>query len=142
MKKFAAILLTLALVLSLSAVAFADTFVANDCYCEAGYEGDVYNCVAMTLTLNEDGTFVLVDNTSIVHNSYKVVTNWFTTVKGTYTVVSDEEGVLTVELNAESAIHVMNGSVETSEEDPEMLEDYAGMVVECDTDTFSLTVQD
>lgn len=140
MKKFAAIVLTLALVLSLSAVSFADTFVGNTVYCEAGYENDVYNGVANVLTLNEDGTFVLVDNTSIIHNSYKVVTNWFTTVTGTYEVTEEEEGVMVVVLHAESAIYVMNGSVTTSEEDAELLEDYIDMEVECDTNTFSLTI--
>lgn len=141
MKKFAAILL--ALVLALSCVsALADTFVSNSVYCEAGYEGDVYNAVAMTLTLNEDGTFVLVDNTSIVHNSYVVVTNWFTTVTGTYEVVEEEEGVKVVKLTAVSGIHVMNGSVETSEEDAEMLEDYQGLECECDGNTFALTVNE
>lgn len=140
MKKVTAIILTLALVLSLSAVCFADTFVGNTVYCEAGYENDVYNGVANVLTLNEDGTFVLVDNTSIIHNSYKVVTNWFTTVTGTYEVTEEEEGVKVVVLHAESAIYVMNGSVTTSEEDAEILEDYIDMEVECDTNTFSLTI--
>lgn len=140
MKKFAAVLLALTLVLSLSGAAFADTFVANSVYSEAGYEGDCYNGVANVLTLNEDGTFVYVDNTSIIQASYVVVTNWFTVVTGTYEVVSEEEGVLTVAITAVSATYIMNGSVTTSEEDAEIMEDYAGLTFECDTDSFSLTV--
>ena len=36
----------------------------------------------------------------------------------------------------------MNGSVTTSEEDPELLEDYAELTVECDNDTFSVVVNE
>ena len=138
MKKFVAILV--AMVLCLSCVsAMAETFVSNTVYAEAGYEGDCYNGVANVLTLNDDGTFLLVDNTSIIQASYIVVTNWFTTVTGTYTAEEDD-GVLVVTLNGTEAVYVMNGSATTSEEDPEILEDYVGMEVECDTETFALTI--
>ena len=138
MKKFVAILV--AMVLCLSCVsAMAETFVSNTVYAEAGYEGDCYNGVANVLTLNDDGTFVLIDNTSIIQASYVVVTNWFTKVTGTYTAEEDD-GVLVVTLNGTEAVYVMNGSATTSEEDPEILEDYVGMEVECDTETFALTI--
>lgn len=139
MKKIAAILLALVLVLSVSAC--AETFVSNTVYCEAGYENDVYNGVAVVLTLNEDGTYTMIDNTSIIHNSYAVVTNWFTTITGTYEVTEEEEGVKVCALTPVSAIYVMNGSVTTSEEDAEILEDYVDMVVECDTNNFALSIQ-
>ena len=138
MKKFVAILV--AMVLCLSCVsAMAETFVSNTVYAEAGYEGDCYNGVTNVLTLNDDGTFMLIDNTSIIQVSYIVVTNWFTKVTGTYTAEEDD-GVLVVTLNATEAVYVMNGSATTSEEDPEILEDYVGMEVECDTETFALTI--
>lgn len=138
MKKFVAILV--AMVLCLSCVsAMAETFVSNTVYAEAGYEGDCYNGVTNVLTLNDDGTFVLIDNTSIIQASYVVVTNWFTKVTGTYTAEEDD-GVLVVTLNGTEALYVMNGSATTSDEDPEILEDYVEMEVECDTETFALTI--
>jgi len=142
MKKFAALLLAVAMLLSLSAVSFADTFLDNSVYAEAGYEGDCYNGVAVVLTLNEDGTFTLIDNTSIIQAQYNVVTNWFTVVTGTYEILSEEEGVLTVQITVVDAYYVMNGSVTTLAEDAEIAEDYAGLQFECDTDTYALTVLD
>ncbi len=138
MKKIAA--LVLALILALSCVsALADTtYVGNTVYCEAGYENDVYNGVAKVLTLKDDGTFQLIDNTSIIHNSYKVVTNWFYIVTGTYEITSDEDGTLEVTLHGTDVTYVMNGSVTTLAEDAELLEDYAELTVECDNDTFAV----
>ena len=136
MKKFAALVLALIMSLSIVSALAETTYVGNTVYCEAGYENDVYNAVAKVLTLKDDGTFLLVDNTSIVHNSYKVVTNWFYFVKGTYEITSDEDGTLEVVLHGEDVTYVMNGSVTTLEEDPDLLEDYEELTVECDNDTF------
>ena len=136
MKKIAALVLALILSLSIVSALAETTYVGNDVYCEAGYENDVYNAVAKVLTLKDDGTFFLVDNTSIVHNSYKVVTNWFYFVTGTYEITSDEDGTLEVVLHGEDVTYVMNGSVTTLEEDPDLLEDYEELTVECDNDTF------
>ncbi len=137
MKKIAA--LVLALVLALSCVsALAETYFGNTVYCEAGYENDVYNGVAKVLHLYEDGTFELVDNTSIIHNSYVVVTNWAYIVTGTYVVDSDEDGTKEVTLTGTHVTYIMNGSVTTSEEDAELLEDYAELQFECDSESFSL----
>ena len=136
MKKIAALVLALILSLSIVSALAETTYVGNTVYCEAGYENDVYNAVAKVLTLKDDGTFLLVDNTSIVHNSYKVVTNWFYFVKGTYEITSDEDGTLEVVLHGEDVVYVMNGSVTTLEEDPDLLEDYEELTVECDNDTF------
>ena len=136
MKKIAALVLALILSLSIVSALAETTYVGNTVYCEAGYENDVYNAVAKVLTLKDDGTFLLVDNTSIVHNSYKVVTNWFYFVKGTYEITSDEDGTLEVVLHGEDVTYVMNGSVTTLEEDPDLLEDYEELTVECDNDTF------
>lgn len=138
MKKIAALVLALILSLSIVSALAETTYVGNTVYCEAGYENDVYNAVAKVLTLKDDGTFLLVDNTSIVHNSYKVVTNWFYFVKGTYEITSDEDGTLEVVLHGEDVTYVMNGSVTTLEEDPDLLEDYEELTVECDNDTFSV----
>ena len=137
MKKIAALLLTVALLLSCVS-ALAETYFGNDVYCEAGYENDVYNGVAKVLHLYEDGTFELVDNTSIIHNSYKVVTNWAYIVTGTYTVDAEEDGVKEVTLTATAVTYIMNGSVTTSEEDAELLEDYVGIQFECDSESFML----
>ena len=136
MKKIAALVLALILSLSIVSALAETTYVGNTVYCEAGYENDVHNAVAKALTLKDDGTFFLVDNTSIVHNSYKVVTNWFYFVKGTYEITSDEDGTLEVVLHGEDVTYVMNGSVTTLEEDPDLLEDYEELTVECDNDTF------
>jgi len=136
MKKIAALVLALILSLSIVSALAETTYVGNTVYCEAGYENDVYNAVAKVLTLKDDGTFFLVDNTSIVHHSYKVVTNWFYFVKGTYEITSDEDGTLEVVLHGEDVTYVMNGSVTTLEEDPDLLEDYEELTVECDNDTF------
>ena len=132
MKKTAAILIALVMILSaFGASASADTtYVGNSVYCEAGYENDVYNGVAKVLTLKDD--------TSIIHNSYAVVTNWFYFVTGTYEITSDDEETLEVVLTGTEVTYVMNGSVTTSEEDEELLEDYAELTVECDNDTFSV----
>lgn len=138
MKKFAVLVLALIMSLSIVSALAETTYVGNTVYCEAGYENDVYNAVAKVLTLKDDGTFFLVDNTSIVHNSYKVVTNWFYFVKGTYEITSDEDGTLEVVLHGQDVTYVMNGSVTTLEEDADLLEDYAELTVECDNDTFSV----
>ena len=139
MKKIAALLLTIALLLSCVS-GLAETYFGNTVYCEAGYENDVYNGVAKVLHLYEDGTFELVDNTSIIHNSYVVVTNWAYIVTGTYTVDSDEDGTKELTLNGTAVTYIMNGSVTTSEEDAELLEDYAELKVEVDAESFSLKV--
>ena len=60
MKKIAALLLTIALLLSCVS-GLAETYFGNTVYCEAGYENDVYNGVAKVLHLYEDGTFELRD---------------------------------------------------------------------------------
>ena len=137
MKKIAALLLTIALLLSCVS-GLAETYFGNTVYCEAGYENDVYNGVAKVLHLYEDGTFELVDNTSIIHNSYVVVTNWAYIVTGTYTVDAEEDGVKEVTLTATAVTYIMNGSVTTSEEDAELLEDYVGIQFECDGESFML----
>ncbi len=138
MKKIAA--LVLALVLSLSCLsALADSvYFGNTVYAEAGYENDCYNGVAKVLTLKDDGTFVLVDNTSIIQVSYIVVTNWAYIVTGNYEITSDEDGTKEVVLHGTAVTHVMNGSATTSEEDAELLEDYAELTVEVDDEAFSV----
>ena len=140
MKKTLALIIVLVMALSaFSASAFADTtYVGNTVYAEAGYEGDCYNGVAKILTLKDDGTFFLVDNTSIIQVSYIVVTNWSYYVTGTYEIIDDDEGTLTVVLTGTDVTYIMNGSVTTLEEDPELLEDYAELTVECDNDSFSV----
>ena len=138
MKKL--LVLIMAMVLTVSPV-MAQTYVGNSVYCEAGYENDVYNGVAQVLTLNEDGTFELIDNTSIIHNSYAVVTNWFYIVTGDYEVTSEEEGTKEVTLHGTKVVYVMNGSVTTSEEDEELLEDYEELLAECDDDALSLIIE-
>ena len=141
MKKIAALLLTIALLLS-CASGLAQTYFGNTVYCEAGYENDVYNGVALVLTLNDDGTFELVDNTSIIHNSYAVVTNWAYIVTGTYTIDADDEGTKEITLTGTAVVYIMNGSVTTSEEDAELLEDYAELKVEVDDESYSVKVLD
>lgn len=69
MKKFFALFVTMILVLSCVS-AMAETYFGNSVYAEAGYEGDCYNGVAKILNLYEDGTFQLVDNTSIIQAQY------------------------------------------------------------------------
>ena len=138
MKKIAALVLALILSLSIVSALAETTYVGNTVYCEAGYENDVYNGVAKVLHLYEDGTFELVDNTSIIHNSYVVVTNWAYIVTGTYTVDSDEDGTKEITLTGTAVTYIMNGSVTTLEEDPDLLEDYEELTVECDNDTFSV----
>lgn len=48
----------------------------------------------------------------------------------------------TIQLTGTSAVYTMNGSVTTSEEDPELMEDYAELTVECDASTNGLTVKE
>ena len=137
MKKFVA--LFVAMILALSCVAaMAETYFTNSVYAEAGYENDCYNGVSKVLNLYEDGTFQLVDNTSIIQASYVVVTNWAYIVTGTYEVTAEEDGVKEVTLHGTAVTHVMNGSATTSEEDAELLEDYAELQFECDSESFSL----
>ena len=141
MKKIVALLLALVLTLSCAAT-LAETYFGNTVYAEAGYENDCYNGVAKVLHLYEDGTFELIDNTSIIQVSYIVVTNWAYIVTGTYTVDSDEDGTKEITLHGTAVTYVMNGSVTTSEEDAELLEDYAELKVEVDAESFSLKVLD
>lgn len=139
MKKFAALLLAVVLTLSMSfALAETKAYFGNFVYCEAGYENDVYNGVANVLFLNDDGTFILMDNTSIIHNSYKVVTSWAYEVRGTYEVVEQEDTWRLLSLKAESIVYIMNGAVTTSEEDPDLFEDFEGLQVEVDDANYSV----
>ena len=141
MKKIAALLLTIALLLS-CASGLAEVYYGNSVYCEAGYENDVYNGVATVLNLYEDGTFQFIENTSIIHVSYEVKANWAYIVTGTYTVDSDDEGTRVLTLTGTAVTFVMNGNPTTSEEDPELLEDYAEFKVEVDADTYRLVLLD
>ncbi len=53
---------------------------------------------------------------------------------------SDEDGTKELTLNGTAVTYIMNGSVTTSEEDAELLEDYAELKVEVDAESFSLKV--
>ena len=141
MKKIAALLLTIALLLSCVS-GLAEVYYGNSVYCEAGYENDVYNGVCTVLNLYEDGTFQFIENTSIIHVSYEVKVNWAYIVTGTYTVDSDDEGTRELTLKGTAVTFVMNGNPTTSEEDPELLEDYAEFRVEVDADTYRLVLLD
>lgn len=140
MKKFAALLIALVLTLTCMSAFAEGIYVNNSVYAEAGYENDCYNGVAKVLIVKDDGTFTLIDNTSIIQASYVVVTNWTYVVTGTYEVTEEEEGFQALTLTATAATYTMNGSVTTSEEDAEILEDYATMQVECDAETGALTI--
>ena len=92
--------------------------------------------------LRDDGTFLYVENTSIIHVSYEVKANWAYIVEGTYTIDSDDEGTKEVTLKGETVTFVMMGNPTTSEEDPELLEDYEEFRVEVDDDSFRVKLLD
>lgn len=143
MKKLAAILLVAIMLLSCaSALAAEKLYYGNWVYCEAGYKNDVYNGVTYVLILNDDGTFKYLENTSIIHVSYEVKANWGYIVEGTYTITSDDEGTKEVTLNGAKVTFVMNGNPTTSDEDPDLLEDYEEFFVEVDDDTYRVKLLD
>ena len=142
MKKIAALLLAIVLFLSCTSALAENLYFGNWVYCEAGYENDVYDGVAYFLILRDDGTFLYVENTSIIHVSYEVKANWAYIVEGTYTIDSDDEGTKEVTLKGETVTFVMMGNPTTSEEDPELLEDYEEFRVEVDDDSFRVKLLD
>ena len=86
--------------------------------------------------LNEDGTYVRVENTSIIHVSGVVVTYWTYTAWGTYTVDEEDEEVKVVTLAApEDVIYVMNDAVTTVEDDDSLLEYFEEETIEINLET-------
>ena len=55
-------------------------------------------------------------------------------------VKRSSSGSVSVTLTGTAVTYIMNGSVTTSEEDDELLEDYAELKVEVDAESFSLKV--
>lgn len=125
------VLMAMVAVLAFAAVLFSGcgsaekpkTYTAQSCYIEEAYRGDCWNGVSNTLILNGDGTYVLIENTSIIQQSGVVVTYWTYTFEGTYSVTASDEETETVKLEAATAgTKVMNGTASTSADDETILE--------------------
>lgn len=98
-------------------------YTTQSCYIEEAYRGDCWNGVNNTLILNADGTYTLIENTSIIQQSGVVVTYWTYTIEGTYTVSSSSETSETVVLNAATSVsYNMNGTVTTSADNDSLLQ--------------------
>ena len=140
MKKFIALLVVAAVLsMSLMTVQAAEApavYTNQDSYIEEGYEGDVWDGVAEMVILNEDGTYVRVENTEIIHVSGVVVTYWTYTAWGTYTVDEEDEEVKVVTLAApEDVIYVMNDAVTLVEDDDSLLEYFEEETIEINLET-------
>lgn len=116
----------------------SETYTTQSCYIEEAYRGDCWNGVSNTLTLNGDGTYVLVENTSIIQQSGVVVTYWTYTIKGTWEETAADETSKTVTLSAATSVtYNMNGTVSTDIDNASLL-DYnlaKGGSVVCDLET-------
>ena len=113
-----------------------EVYTSQRAYIEEGYEGDVWNGVCEILILNEDGTYIRIENTEIIHYSADVVTYWTYTAKGTYEVVDDDGEVKTVSLSApEDVFYVMNDAATTVDDDESLLEYFEEEEIELDLET-------
>ena len=142
MKKRIALLITAAVVIlsvmSVSAKApfVPEVYTSQYAYIEEGYEGDVWDGVCETLILNEDGTYVRMENTSIIHVSGSIVTYWTYTATGTYEVVEEDEEIKVVALSAPTDVYyVMNDAATTVEEDDSLLDYFEEEEIEIDLET-------
>lgn len=110
-------------------------YTTQSCYIEEAYRGDCWNGVSNTLILNADGTYTLIENTSIIQYSGVVVTYWTYTMEGTYEVSASTEESETVVLSAATSVEYnMNGTVTTSADNESLLQ-YTlatGGTYECD----------
>ena len=113
-----------------------EVYTSQHSYIEEGYEGDVWDGVCDILILNEDGTYVRIENTSIIHVGGSVVTYWTYTATGKYEVVDDDGEVKTVSLAApDDVLYVMNDAVTTVEDDDSLLEYFEEEEIELDLET-------
>lgn len=103
-----------------------EVYSTESIYEESAYKGDVLNVVSETLILNSDGTYEVVEHTSIAHpTAVKIVTFWTYKIKGTYTVKSTDAEAKTKVISLSAATEVsknMNGSMTLSSEDEGLLE--------------------
>lgn len=101
-----------------------ETYNAQSCYIEEAYRGDCWDGVTETLVL--DGTnYIRIEDTSVIQQSGVVVAYWTYTMKGTYSVVSEdkENNKKTVKLaKATSVDKVMMGALTTSADDATLLD--------------------
>lgn len=115
-------------------------------YYENGRVGDVINSVTTALTLNSDGSYVIVENTAITHiDSTNIVTYWTYTIEGKWSETSVEENEMTIALEkATNVTWVFNGTVTTPDVDATVM-DYGlaqGGTCVCDTDTLKFEFGD
>ena len=141
MKKKIALMLVAAMVIlsamTVNAGQFTpEIYTSQRSYIEEGYEGDVWDGVCEALVLNEDGTYVRMENTSIIHVGGSVVTYWTYTAKGTYEVTEDDGEVKIVTLSVpEDVLYVMNDAVTTVDDDESLLEYFEEEEIELDLET-------
>lgn len=122
-----ALLITAAVAASLfagcSSTVESETYTSQSSYIEEAYRGDCWNGVSNTLTLNGDGTYVLVENTSVIQYSGVVVTYWTYTIKGTWEETASDDETKTVTLSAATSVtYNMNGSVSTDADNSSLLD--------------------
>lgn len=124
-------------VMTVNAAPFVpEVYSTQRSYIEEGYEGDVWNGVCEVLILNEDGTYVRIENTEIIHVSGVVVTYWTYTATGTYEVTEEDEEVKIVNLSAPTDVYyVMNDAPTTVEEDDSLLDYFEEEEIELDLAT-------
>lgn len=138
MKKGLVLLLTVAVlvmsVMTVHAAPFApEIYTSQSVYIEEEYRGDCWDGVCDILVLLEDGTYLRVENTSIIQAAGAVVTYWTYSATGTYEVVEEDEEIKIVKLSApEKVYYVMNDAETTSEEDEELLEYFEEEEIEID----------
>ena len=141
MKKRIALLLVAVMVvlaaMSVNAAEFKpEVYSSQRAYIEEGYEGDVWNGVCEILILNEDGTYIRIENTEIIHYGGNVVTYWTYTATGKYEVVDDDGEVKTVSLAApDDVFYVMNDAATTVDDDESLLEYFEEEEIELDLET-------
>lgn len=152
MKKMSVVLAALLVVLIIVTVATrtgggggasapAEAYNAHVAFVEAGYEGDCLNTLNTTLILNADGSYTLLTDMCVNQISGIIVFSNSTYYSGTYEVVSETDGVKTVQLNdAVSAVSNAAGIVTTSDDDASLLDGGKAQTVTCDTSDNSLTL--
>ena len=119
----------------------AEVYNFHSNFVEAGYEGDCINTVNVTLVLNADKTYTMVNDFCVNQVSGIIVFANSTYYEGTYEIASDENGVKTVNLSdATSALSNAAGTVTSSADDASLLDGCKAQTVTCDSEGMTLTL--